>query len=48
MKRLQGLLSTVMLFLTLLISQQIYANKIIKIDGSSTVYSITEAIAEEF
>ena len=31
-----------------LISLQVAANTIIKVDGSSTVYPITEAIAEEF
>ncbi len=39
-----------MLFLVaaLMISQMSYAQKVIQVDGSSTVYPITEAVSEEF
>lgn len=48
MNKIKYFLSITMMLLALLTNSQLYADKIIKIDGSSTVYPITEAIAEEF
>lgn len=48
-KFVKSLSVTAALFTTLLTTQSIYAaDKIVRIDGSSTVYPITEAVAEEF
>ncbi len=46
-KKLMGM--CVILFLALLsVNKVVAADKVIKIDGSSTVYPVTEAVAEEF
>lgn len=44
----QSLLGILIINLVLLISNKSLANPIVKIDGSSTVFPITEAVAEEF
>ncbi len=46
MKRVTILLAVIMF--AVFIAPQIYAATVIKVDGSSTVYPITEAVAEEF
>jgi phosphate transport system substrate-binding protein len=40
--------TSIIIAFLIFISQNIYAAPVIKIDGSSTVYPITEAVAEEF
>lgn len=42
------LLTSLLALLIFLLSTKVFAQTIIKIDGSSTVYPITEAVAEEF
>ncbi len=48
MRKIISLVITVMLITGFFVQQAFAATKLIKIDGSSTVFPITEAVAEEF
>jgi phosphate transport system substrate-binding protein len=48
MRKMIGLVTTVMLIAGFCVAQAFAATKLIKVDGSSTVFPITEAVAEEF
>ena len=48
MRKMLGLVTTVMLIAGFFVQQAFAATKLIKVDGSSTVFPITEAVAEEF
>lgn len=48
MRKMMSLVTAIMLIAGFCASQALAATKLIKVDGSSTVFPITEAVAEEF